>query len=1048
MPNLSDLTNIKIGNTDIQYVYSGGNLVWEREPDEVVFPEDGLLAYYKLDGNGKDERNYAPLTETNVTWETGKIEDAGNFIADESRLEATDSSLFNFDSSDSFSFSLWFKRISINNYGFILDKRSSDSTYRGYNIAFNGDDNNIDVVLSHDRDAGERLYVRTQNSYTDTNKWYHLVITYDGSTNSSGLKIYVDTVEQVCDYLYNNLTGDMTNFIKLRIGSLSYADTNQAESLLDEIGIWDRVLTPEEVSDLYNEGIGLTYTAPKPAFPEDGLLAYYKLDGDGTDQCEYADLTPTSVTWETGKIEDAGNFTSSDSRLEAADSSLFSFDYNNSFSFSMWFKKDNTTSGRLVTKHDGGNSPYPGYSLYLAASDNKIKYSFYSNSSDTNRINVSWIDDRFTDGNWHLFTFTYNGNTHDANDCNLYIDSELITNKSITDNTLNTSTITTKKLNICNLDGYNQSFMGIIDEIGIWDRVLTPEEVSALYNDGIGNSYTNYIPRKNLVAWYGDYVNKGVLRTTLKDGDPITQWDDIVGKVKGGLDFIKSGTDDIEYDETKQGLLFSGSQVLSNSTGAELSNEMTMFFVTTKSSNNQTYIISGFEGSTGNKYDVISQYDPGDGIKDLEVFGSGLERSTFAASTDDNVHILTYNVSNNNSFQIGRFDGTEVFNYNSNSANLSSTTLKYIGCNDGDGPGWFSGTISELLIYDRALDDCEIAEVENYLADKYGISLPMSINRPNKYVKCSKAALMQNVSDGTFNVGAYSPKDFTVTGWFGIPSNNTINFTYLFGHETSASNKHYQIYQRSSIDTDYRGADFITYLDGSATESYLDYQFEDGKWYFYVLRYSDSLDKQSITVYSEETGLIGETLIDATNSISSYNNRLLLGASRYTSGGTEYYSMLSSVGFYSRYLTDDEIVELWNNGNGLSYYGICKSETLHNGLVEWWNLDDWNGTECYGSVNKNDTTKMVKSGYTPADGVIELLDRTQSTLNQIQTEWNNPGSPQDKLNIIYDIIIDAMQEGLTDTQKNNIVDWLQSIKSGQDLPIINQINSLIDLLLD
>jgi hypothetical protein len=57
--------------------------------------------------------------------------------------------------------------------------------------------------------------------------------------------------------------------------------------------------------------------------------------------------------------------------------------------------------------------------------------------------------------------------------------------------------------------------------------------------------------------------------------------------------------------------------------------------------------------------------------------------------------------------------------------NHATTTLPnlYIG---GTGPVFFEhwqGDIAEMIIYARTLDDAERMKVEDYLADKYGLTL-------------------------------------------------------------------------------------------------------------------------------------------------------------------------------------------------------------------------------------------------------------------------------------------------------------------------------------
>lgn len=105
-------------------------------------------------------------------------------------------------------------------------------------------------VIANTRDNRERIY-QTLDSVIESNKWYHIVNTVD--LNNNQRKIYVDgELKSFSDQIVENL-GDYLNWrLGQRFGSF--------EGLMDEVGIWSRVLSYEEILDLYRgDRFGVKY---------------------------------------------------------------------------------------------------------------------------------------------------------------------------------------------------------------------------------------------------------------------------------------------------------------------------------------------------------------------------------------------------------------------------------------------------------------------------------------------------------------------------------------------------------------------------------------------------------------------------------------------------------------------------------------------------------------------------------------------------------------------------------------------------------------------
>jgi hypothetical protein len=97
-------------------------------------------------------------------------------------------------------------------------------------------------------------YLTGNNVVPDTSNWYHYVFTFD----DSNLTIYRNG-SQVATTAYtasSTSTGNATN--PLTLGKAPNASGNYLDGRLDDMGIWDRILSTSEISELYNSGTGKT----------------------------------------------------------------------------------------------------------------------------------------------------------------------------------------------------------------------------------------------------------------------------------------------------------------------------------------------------------------------------------------------------------------------------------------------------------------------------------------------------------------------------------------------------------------------------------------------------------------------------------------------------------------------------------------------------------------------------------------------------------------------------------------------------------------------
>lgn len=84
-----------------------------------------------------------------------------------------------------------------------------------------------------------------------TGTWYFCVLTFDGTN----IRLYLNGS---LDATSANTSGNIVDGSGA-IGRAFWAAGNYFDGLIDEVGLWSRVLTPTEITELYNSGSGFQY---------------------------------------------------------------------------------------------------------------------------------------------------------------------------------------------------------------------------------------------------------------------------------------------------------------------------------------------------------------------------------------------------------------------------------------------------------------------------------------------------------------------------------------------------------------------------------------------------------------------------------------------------------------------------------------------------------------------------------------------------------------------------------------------------------------------
>ncbi|MFZ1626983.1 MAG: LamG domain-containing protein [Candidatus Moraniibacteriota bacterium] len=464
---------------------------------------NGLVGLWSFDGGDisgttaydrSGSGNNGTLTNSPAIGE-GKVGQTLDFDGTDDYVSIADNAALDFGDTADFSLSGWFNRDTFTTDDTIIAKRNGvANTDDGYILYI--DDTTDKLTFEVSEASGTDEYQMESTQAFTSSGWHHYTIVWD-ENSASGSDIYIDGVASNATKTgtIGNL-GDLSNSVALAIGAESDAGNPFAGSL-DETRMYNRALSASEIESLYALGqsdkINSSVSQKQGTGRLDsGLAGYWKLDentgtsaGDASTNGNTGTLT-NGPTWTTGQIGSAVTFDGSNDHVSVADSK--SLDITNTLTIASWIKPTSVspTGDKSIVRKEGADYS-DNYSLILggggdAASGN---IGFIYNSVGWRVFDSGY---KLPDTQWHHVAVTFN---YSNTQLLFYVDGLLVSTKTIVANL----TTNTNALNI-GMDVNNKYFSGSIDEVRIYNRALSVDEVSQLYRlaapTGVDTSLKGY----------------------------------------------------------------------------------------------------------------------------------------------------------------------------------------------------------------------------------------------------------------------------------------------------------------------------------------------------------------------------------------------------------------------------------------------------------------------------------------------------------------------------------------------------------------------------
>ena len=215
---------------------------------------DNLISYWKLDessGNAADSSGnaYTLTNQGTMTYAAAKINNGAVISPTGSKfLKRTDA--LGMDANGNRSFSFWFNATSLTGTTDLFGLNiPSTSPYLQWVVSVSS----TAMQVNRGKMCVANEYM-TYTAGTSTGTWYHVVVTWDGTTLTlyrNGTSVATATPTGSGSTACGSDTFD--------IGANPSAETTLFDGLIDEVGIWSRALSASEVTSLYNGGAGFQY---------------------------------------------------------------------------------------------------------------------------------------------------------------------------------------------------------------------------------------------------------------------------------------------------------------------------------------------------------------------------------------------------------------------------------------------------------------------------------------------------------------------------------------------------------------------------------------------------------------------------------------------------------------------------------------------------------------------------------------------------------------------------------------------------------------------
>ena len=447
-----DIDQFRIFNTaltplEIEALYTEELCICDGTVDTLDILGDGsCIALYPLDGNANDlSGNYSGTVNGSVSYNVGEFD-----LSVASNNSSGDVITSSIPSTSVQTLSFWLN----------ISATYSDEVFIGSYTPFRPATSSPAVFVN----TGSAIAVALPS--IPLNQWNNIVLTVNNGSLDYYLNgSFIGSYSSGINYIY---------WFNLLIGDTIVPNTHK----LDQVRVFNRGISATEVTTLYNETACTKVTRTAGAtqiLGDSSCIAYYKLDGTADDETGTYNGVFTNADYRNGEFDLAALFNGSSSYILTP-----TYSTTNVFSMSFWIKAldPNSDTGlfQFYSTYINGNF------IGIANSGQNFGWFPYNNSGGSGFTYISSSEtDLLFNNQWHNVVVVSDANSF-ANS-KIYIDGvekTLTISDGFTTSVRLEGTLYFGRRN----DGY-ADYNGEIDQVRVFNKAVSPSEVTTLYNEGI-----------------------------------------------------------------------------------------------------------------------------------------------------------------------------------------------------------------------------------------------------------------------------------------------------------------------------------------------------------------------------------------------------------------------------------------------------------------------------------------------------------------------------------------------------------------------------------